>query len=49
MLNGENLTALNKVRTEFWAIGMRNPWRVIRFRNRAISWMADVGGGSWRK
>jgi glucose/arabinose dehydrogenase/mono/diheme cytochrome c family protein len=49
MLNGVTLTALDKVRTEFWAIGMRNPWQIHFDAKTGDLWMADVGGGSWEE
>lgn len=48
-LNGVTLTALDKVRTEFWAIGMRNPWQIHFDAKTGDLWMADVGGGSWEE
>lgn len=36
------------VRTEFWAVGLRNPWR-FSFDTNGDLWLADVGGGSWEE
>jgi glucose/arabinose dehydrogenase len=49
MLNGVNITALEKVRTEFWAIGMRNPWQMHFDPKTGELWVGDVGGGSWEE
>jgi len=44
--NGLPVTATN-VRTEFWAVGLRNPWR-FSFDGTDL-WCGDVGGGSWEE
>jgi uncharacterized repeat protein (TIGR03806 family) len=36
------------VRTEFYAVGLRNPWR-YSFDTNGDLWLADVGGGSWEE
>ncbi len=36
------------VRTEFWAVGLRNPWR-FSFDTNGDLWCGDVGGGSWEE
>ncbi len=43
--NGLPVTASN-VRTEFWAVGLRNPWRMSFDRPTGDLWCGDVGGGS---
>ncbi len=48
-LNGATLNALDRVRTEFWAIGTRNPWQIHFDSKTGDLWMADVGGGSWEE
>ena len=40
--SGENILATS-VRTEFWAIGLRNPWRMAFDSNDSRLWLADVG------
>ncbi|MCW1885816.1 PQQ-dependent sugar dehydrogenase [Luteolibacter flavescens] len=46
--NGLAVTPAN-VRTEFWAVGLRNPWRFSFDRQTGDLWCADVGGGSWEE
>ncbi|MBC8127958.1 MAG: PQQ-dependent sugar dehydrogenase [Gloeobacteraceae cyanobacterium ES-bin-144] len=41
--NGSAVTPAN-VRTEFWAVGLRNPWR-MSFDTNGELWCGDVGGG----
>jgi uncharacterized repeat protein (TIGR03806 family) len=45
--NGQPVTPAN-VRTEFWAVGLRNPWR-FSFDTNGDLWLGDVGGGSWEE
>src|SRR5688572_2818956 len=33
----------NNVRTEFWAVGLRNPWRFSFDPATDLLWLADVG------
>ncbi|MCW1923444.1 PQQ-dependent sugar dehydrogenase [Luteolibacter arcticus] len=46
--NGLAVTPAN-VRTEFWAVGLRNPWRFSFDRPTGDLWCGDVGGGSWEE
>ncbi|MEY4243536.1 MAG: hypothetical protein RLZZ245_1121 [Verrucomicrobiota bacterium] len=43
--NGIALTA-STVRTEFWAAGLRNPWRFSFDPSTGELWCGDVGGGA---
>ncbi len=38
--------AANAVRTEFWAVGLRNPWRMSFDSANGQLWCADVGQGA---
>ncbi|MEO7299608.1 MAG: PQQ-dependent sugar dehydrogenase [Verrucomicrobiota bacterium] len=44
MLNGTNINT-NTLRAEFWAIGLRNPWR-FSFDTNGVIYCGDVGGGA---
>jgi uncharacterized repeat protein (TIGR03806 family) len=47
MFNGSAVTDLSLVRTEFWAVGFRNPWR-FSFDNGEL-WMGDVGQNTYEE
>ncbi|WP_035614089.1 PQQ-dependent sugar dehydrogenase [Haloferula sp. BvORR071] len=46
--NGQPVTP-SQVRTEFWAVGLRNPWRFSFDAPTGDLWCGDVGGGSWEE
>jgi len=46
--NGSAVTATS-VRTEFFAVGLRNPWRFSFDSLTGNLWCGDVGGGAWEE
>lgn len=44
--NGVTLPDPSKVHTEFWAVGLRNPWRMAFDPLTGTLWCADVGQGT---
>lgn len=44
-LNGAAIDT-NKLRAEFWAVGLRNPWRFSFDPETGVLYCGDVGGGS---
>lgn len=46
--NGQTISP-SKVRTEFWAVGLRNPWRIFFDRPTGRLYCADVGQNAWEE
>ena len=46
--NGQAISPA-KVRTEFWAVGLRNPWRIFFDRPTGRLYCADVGQNAWEE
>ena len=46
--NGQPIN-LSAVRTEFWAVGLRNPWRIFFDRPTGLLYCADVGQDLWEE
>jgi glucose/arabinose dehydrogenase/mono/diheme cytochrome c family protein len=47
--NGIPLADPSKVRTEFWAVGLRNPWRFSFDSLNGALWCGDVGQGLYEE
>jgi glucose/arabinose dehydrogenase len=45
IFNGVAVPDISAVRTEFWAVGLRNPWRMSFDPLTQELWCGDVGGG----
>jgi len=47
--NGSAIPDLAKVRTEFWAVGFRSPWRMSFDSQTGELWVGDVGQYTWEE
>lgn len=47
--NGSAIADLSKVRTEFWAVGMRSPWRMGFDPATGELWVGDVGQDTYEE
>ncbi len=47
--NGSTVSNLSAVRTEFWAVGMRNPWRFSFDAPTGDLWLGDVGQDTYEE